>query len=98
MHGHNAPGALHHELHGESADHQKSETGRENPQRNHYDTKCCSQNYRAATSTFLREMTDHRSTTDRSKSINDPGCRLLCDSILALFAEKSLIHVLRPVR
>src|SRR5205085_9849867 len=98
MHGHDPPGALHHELHGESAYYQKGETGRKNPQRNQDDSKRSSQYYRKTASPFLREIADHRSTADCTESINDPGRRLLRISIVALFAEKSLIHVLGPVR
>src|SRR5689334_1805581 len=97
MHRHNAPRTLHHELHRESANYKKRETRRENPQRNQSDAKCSSQNNRAAPSPFLREMTDHRSTADCAECVNDPGSRFLCDPIVALFAEKSLVHVLCPM-
>src|SRR5205823_8760600 len=49
-------------------------------------------------SPFLREMAENRSAADRSKCINDPGRRLLCHVVVPLFAQKSLIHVLCPVR
>src|SRR5947208_17168802 len=98
MHRHNAPRALHHELNGETADHEKRETRRKNPQRNQQDAGCSTQNNRATTAPFLREMADYRSTADCTESVNDPSGRLLRDSVVALFAEKRLIQVLRPMR
>src|SRR5206468_9073308 len=97
MHRHNSPCALHHELHGESADHQKLVSWRKHPKGNQHDSKRTAQTNGPTASPFLREMADHCSTTDCSNSVNDSGRRLLCHTVVALFAEKCLIHVLRAV-
>src|SRR6266480_1624006 len=97
MYWHNPPCALHHELHGKSANHQQGKTRGKNPTWNQKDSEHRCENDRPTPTPFLREMTDYRSAADCAKSVNDPGRRLLRHPIVALFAEECLIHVLGPV-
>jgi hypothetical protein len=43
-------------------------------------------------------MTDNSSAADCAERVNYSGRCFLCDTIVTLFAEKRLIHVLSPVR
>src|SRR5262245_19719507 len=97
MNWHNSPCALHHELHGKSADHQKRVSWRKHPQGNQHDSKRGTQNNAPTTSPLLREMTNHCSTADCAESVNDSRRRLLRHTVVTLFAENCLIHVLGRV-
>src|SRR5207245_11713688 len=98
MYGNNPPGALHHELHGKPADDKKREARRKNPEGNKDYSESGSQNNRAPAAPFLRQMANHCSAADCANSVNDPCRGLLRHAIVALFTEKSLIHVLGPMR
>src|SRR5882762_372759 len=98
MYGNNSPGALYHKLHGKPADDKKREARRKNPKGNKDYPEYSSQNNRATATPFLRQMTNHCSAADCANSVNDPSCGLLRHAVVALFTEKSLIHVLGPMR
>src|ERR1700747_224198 len=98
MHRDDSPRALHHELHGKPTDDQKREARWKNPERNDDYAEYRRQNNGATASPFLRQMTNHRSAADCTNSVNDPSRGLLRHAIVALFTEKSLIHVLGPMR
>src|SRR6266487_6677831 len=98
MHRHNSPGTLYHELHGEPTDDKEREAWRKNPEGNKDYSEYGSQNNRATAAPFLRQMPNHCSAAYCANSVNDPSRGLLRHAIVALFTEKSLIHVLGPVR
>src|SRR4030095_16797867 len=98
MHGDDSPRALHHELHGKPADDKEREAWRENPERNKNYSKRSSENDRATAAPFLREMANHCSAADCANSVDDPTRGLLRHVIVTLFTEKSLIHILGPMR
>src|SRR4029077_1925745 len=98
MYRYNSPGALHHELHGKPTDDKKTESGGKNPEGNKDYSEYGGQNNRAPAAPFLRQMTNHCSAADCANSVNDPCRGLLRHAIVALFTEKSLVHVLGPMR
>src|SRR6266542_209734 len=98
MHRHDSPGSLHHELHGKPTNDKEREAWRKNPEGNEDYSEDGSQNNRTAAAPFLRQMTNHCSAADCTNSVNDPSRGLLRHAIVALFAEKRLIHVLSPMR
>src|SRR5581483_669859 len=98
MHRDDSPGALHHELHGKPADNEQGKSRRKNPEGDEDYSEDGSQNNRATASPFLRQMANYCSAADRADGVNDPSRGLLRHAIVALFTEKSLIHVLGPMR
>src|SRR5438132_6186144 len=98
MYRNNSPGALHHELHGKPTDDKECEARRKNPEGNKDYSEYRSQNNRATAAPFLRQMTNHCSAADCANGVNDPRRGLLRHTIMPLFTEKSLIHVLGPMR
>src|SRR5437763_16282226 len=91
-------GACPKKCYGKTADEEKGAAGGKNPERNNDYSESGSQDSRAPAAPFVRQMANHCSAADCANTVNDPCRGLLRHAIVALFTEKSLIHVLGPMR